>query len=130
LPARGLFYLPVTVRGRTSILELGSISASHLEQHAKLLHRGLRPGLLIRLARRTAKAPIFSEVMGEQIGVGEVSLLELACRVCALYQLPPANPGEEFDEYQKRLTIITRRRSEVEMERMKRVQAGRVQGQG
>lgn len=127
LPARGLFYLPVALRGRTSILELGSISACHLEQHAKLLHQGMRPGLEIRLVRRSAKAPIFSEVVGERPGVAEVTLIELACRVCALYQLPPANPAETFDEYQDRLRLITRRRSEVESERLKRAQVERVQ---
>lgn len=127
LPARGLFYLACVSMSRLSILELGSMSASHFEQHAKLLHGGIRPGLVVRLLRRTSKAPIFSEVIEERSGVRCVPLIDLASRVCALYQLPCANPGENLDAYQERLRVITRRRLDLEVERMRAKLEGRAE---
>ena len=122
LPGRGLFYLPVMCLGRASILELGSLSSSHLEQHCKLLHQGVRAGLVVGLSRRTAKAPIYAEVVDERPGVTEVGVLEFAPRVMALYQLPGPNVGESLDGYSARVAEITRRRIEGEVARLKKRQ--------
>lgn len=126
LPARGLFYSAVLCMSRVSILELGSMSASHLEQHVKLLHGGMKAGLVLRLVRRTSKAPIFSECVNFRSGTREVSMLELAGRVCALYQLPGPNPDEDLTAYQERLRGLAFRRCQVEAERLKKSHPGRV----
>lgn len=118
LPGRGLFYTPVMCLNRLSILELAALSQSHFEQHCKLLHGGVRPGLVVRLTRRTAKAPIYSEVMDERSGVREVPVLELAARVMALYQLPGPNVGEDLVSYSARIAVIATRRSEAEAKRL------------
>src|SRR6266566_2548109 len=62
LPARGLFYAACSCNSRVSILELAAQSASLFEQHAKLLHGGMRVGLVFLLSRRGAKSPVASEV--------------------------------------------------------------------
>src|SRR5438876_8046789 len=69
LPCRGLFYLACSAQSHVAILELGSLSAMNIEQHAKLLHGGLRPGLVFALSRRGDKSPVHGEVVRVQDGV-------------------------------------------------------------
>lgn len=108
LPARGLFYAAVHCAGRISILELGAQSASHFEQHAKLLHGGMLPGLVFQLSRGGAKHPVRSEVIRKQEKCSEVSQLELAQRVMTLYKFPCANPGEDLDAFEARCRTVAR----------------------
>lgn len=119
LPLRGLFYIPVMCAGRTSILELASQSSSHLEMHCKLLHGGLAAGLVLRLSRRAAKAPVFSEVVDRRSGVRAVPVEHFASRVAALYHLPPINPGETLDFYELRLQTMSRHRAKNEAAKMR-----------
>lgn len=114
MPSRGLFYLAVTCFGHASILELGSQASSHLEQHAALLHGGLRAGLEVQLSRRSPKAPLYSEVTGFADGTRHVTLLQFAAKVMALYSLPCPNPDESLEGYQARLLPIVQRRAEME----------------
>lgn len=108
LPARGLFYVAVMCVSRVSILELASQSASYFEQHAKLLHDGLRPGLVFQLKRRGAKSPVRSEVIRFQEKCSAVSQLELATRVMALYKFPCPNPGEDLAKYEVRCRAVAK----------------------
>lgn len=111
LPARGVFYLPVVCAGRASILELSAVSASHFEQHCKLLHGGIRPGLVVELRRRGHKSPVHSEVVGTVGTATAVPMLKFVGLVMALYHFPGANPGESFDHYEKRLRQMVLSRS-------------------
>jgi len=113
LPARGLFYLAAMCMGRVHLVELGALSAANLEQHAKLLHSGLRQGLVFSLSRRTGKSPVHSEVLREQVGVSVVLPLALAARVMALYKYPPPNPGETLEAYEVRIQTIALRRNDL-----------------
>lgn len=108
LPSRGLFYVAAMCCSRVSILELASQSASHFEQHCKLLHGGMRPGLVLSLKRRGAKSPVNSEGLRMQDGCAEVSQLELAQRVMALYKFPCPNPGEDLATYEIRIRGVAR----------------------
>lgn len=110
LPARGLFYAAVHCNSRISILELASQSSAHFEQHAKLLHGGMRIGLVFALERRGAKHPVRSEVVREQSKCSEVAPLDLARRVMALYKFPCPNPGEDLAMYEKRCRIVAKAR--------------------
>lgn len=112
LPARGLFYLAAMSNSRVSIVELGSLSASHLEQHVKLLHGGLQPGLVVQLSRRGQKQPVRSEVLRTVEGAREVELLELAQRVLVLYKLPGANSDEKMGAYEERIRGICKVRTD------------------
>lgn len=112
LPSRGLFYLGCLCQGRLSLLELGAFSANDFEQHAKLLHGGLRPGLVFRVSRRGGKQPIHSECIQELPAVSEVSLMTLAQRVLAIYKFPCANPDELIEQYEERIRRIALRRNE------------------
>lgn len=103
LPSRGLFYVACFCASRLSILELGSQSASHFEQHCKLLHRGMIAGQVVELHRRTAKSPVHSEVVRFQENAASVTTLTLAARVMALYKFPPPNPAENLERYEQRL---------------------------
>lgn len=112
LPLRGLFYLAVLCQSRVSILELGALSATDLEQHAKLLHGGLRAGLVVRLTRSSAKRPVRSEGIRVQANVSEVSQLELATHVMALYKFPCPNPGDDLAAYEVRCRQVAKVRSD------------------
>lgn len=112
LPSRGLFYLAVMCCGRVHLLELGAQSAGHLEQHARLLHGGLVPGLVFELSRRGAKSPVHSEVVRVQPGATEVDRLTLAQRVLAVYKYPCCNPGDSIAEYESRIHAIAQRRNQ------------------
>lgn len=122
--ARGLFYLAVANCGRTSLLELGALSANDLEQHCKLLHGGMRPGLIVEVSRRGAKSPVRSEGVRFQDGVAAISILDLAAHALALYKFPPPNPGESMGSYEVRCRTIAQRRNQLTATQLK----GRVGG--
>src|SRR5262249_50369947 len=108
LPARGLFYVAAHCMSRISILELGAQSASHFEQHAKLLHGGMRPGLVFQLSRAGAKQPVRSEVLRLKDACTEILALELAARVMTLYKFPCPNPGDDIEAYEQRCRLVAR----------------------
>ena len=112
LPSRGLFYVAAQVEGRIGIVEMGAQSAGHLEQHCKLLHQGMRPGLEIVLQRKSAKKPVYSEVVGSREGTTPVAPLDLAARVMALYKCPCPQPGDTLRAYAARLAPAVRARAE------------------
>lgn len=118
LPGRGLFYVACMCNSRVSILELASQSASHFEQHAKLLHGGMVPGLVFSLARKGAKSPVFSEVIRQQGNCTEVSQLDLATHVMALFKFPLPNPGEDLFRYEERCRAIAKVRCDRAAEQL------------
>lgn len=111
LPARGLFYAAVVCNSRVSILELGSQSASHFEQHCKLLSGGMRPGHVVDLSRRSAKSPVYSEVLSTKERVQAVTMLELAAHVMALYKFPCPNPDDDLETYERRCSQLAQVRN-------------------
>lgn len=124
LAARGLFYLPVAWDERPAMLELSALASSHFEQHAKLLHGGIRPGLVVELSRRGRRSPVRAEVVAVRENVAAVPVLEFAPKVMALYSLPGPNPGETFAEYEQRLVRVVR----IRAERSRRVYDGASSG--
>jgi len=103
IPSRGLFYLAVKCLGSIRLLELGSLSASHLEQHCKLLHGGMKPGHVLSLSRRSAKSPVTSEVVRFQEGCQAVDHMTLIQRTMVLFKLPCPNPNETLESYEARI---------------------------
>lgn len=128
LVGRGLFYLGCMSRVGVSILELGAQSALAFEQHCKLLHGGMTPGLVLRLMRRTPKGCVYSEVIGRKDACGEVLAFDLCRRVMAVYKYPPPNVGECIEEYAVRCSGIARRRNSDIAHRLRAAQNGRVGG--
>lgn len=118
LPSRGLFYVAAMCAGRVSLVELGALSASNLEQHCKLLHAGMNPGQVLELSRRTSKSPVYSECVRVQAGASEISTIDLATHVLALYKFPPPNPGELIEGYEVRIRQACRRRNELAAQRL------------
>lgn len=108
LPARGLFYVAVVCNSRVMLLELGAQSSSHFEQHAKMLHGGMKPGLVFSLSRTGPKSPIRSEVIRFQEDAKEVDQIVLAARTMALYKFPCPNPDEEIESYEKRCRKVAK----------------------
>lgn len=113
LPARGLFYVAAMCTGRVHLVELGAQSASHLEQHAKLLHGGMKVGQVYMLTRRSAKSPVHSECTGQRPAGQEVLKIETAARVMALYKYPGPQPGEDLERYDARIHDMAVRRCEA-----------------
>lgn len=111
LPGRGLFFVAGVVMSRLSLLELGAQSASHFEQHVKLLHGGMRPGLVMELSRSTAKSPVRAEVIGFRENTSPISMLPLAAHVMALFHVPCPNPEETIEHYSVRCATLVRRRN-------------------
>lgn len=130
LPVRGFFYLPVIWDARQCILELSSLAASHFEQHCKLLHGGIRPGLVVALSRKSAKQPIRSEVVEEREGVAAVDFLTFCSRVMAVYNYPPANPValgscpmQALEMYERRLMVAARVRAQLVVDELQAASA-------
>jgi hypothetical protein len=98
--------------GRFGILELSAVASADFEQHARLLHGGLRPGLDLQLSRRSRKQPLRVEIVGQRSVSNAVPLTVLASRVLALYHMPPANPGESVESYGERIAAIAAKRNE------------------
>lgn len=103
LPGRGLFYVACLCGGRVSLLELGAASASHFEQHCKFSSGGMLPGLVLDISRRSAKSPVYSEVVGKKETAKAVELFDLAAHVMSLYKFPCPNPGEDLNSYEERI---------------------------
>lgn len=118
LPSRGLYYLACSCNSRVSMIEMACLSSLMLEQHCKLLHGGLRPGLELRLWRSSKKSPVMSEVLDYREGVEGVPLEQLAQRVMSLYQMPGPNPGETFEAWSARLRVLACRRGELDAKRL------------
>lgn len=119
LVCRGLFYAAVIGDGRQCMLELGALSATHLEEHCKLLHGGMRVGLVLDVWRRSAKSPVNSCVVGSRDGCREVASVDLAGHVMAVYKFPPPNFAEGVEDYEKRCRTISRIRNRQMSERLK-----------
>lgn len=119
LPARGVFYVAVFCASRVSLLELGAQSASHFEQHVKLLHGGMRPGHIVELSRRGAKSPVCSEVHGFKEKTISVLELDLAKHVMALFKFPPPGVDETLERYEVRVRGLTFARNVRYAEQMK-----------
>lgn len=117
VPQRGLFYAPVDHAGKVMLLELPSIAASHLEQHLKLLHGGMRPGCVLSLSRRGRKSPIYSECIGLRDTCSSPPLLFVLGAVMAIYQFPPPNPCEDVASYDARIHGLALARAKVLSER-------------
>jgi hypothetical protein len=102
-----MFYVAVYWNSRVCLLELSAASASHFEQHCRLLHGGMRPGLEFNASRRTEKRPVYTEVTGFKEGTKKIELLDLAAHVMLLYKLPCPNPGEDITSYEQRIRLMT-----------------------
>ena len=112
VPARGLFYLAVGCEQRVSLLESGSQSAAHLEQHLKLLHGGMVCGHVLDLRRAGKRQPVFAECVETRPNVGGVTYEELMRHVMVVYKMPAPNPSESLKEYEVRISNMVRRRNE------------------
>ena len=108
LPARGLFYLAVGCNSRICLLEMGSVSASYLEQQAKFCHQAMIPGHVYELGRKGDKTPIRAEYVRAMENVKEISHIDLARHVMALYKYPCPNPGEDLEVYERRCRSVAR----------------------
>lgn len=91
------------VNGRVHLIELGAQSASLWEQHANLLHGGLRCGQVYELSRSTARSPIRAECLRQVEAKGAVDQMDVARRVMAVYKYPCSNPGETLEQYDARI---------------------------
>lgn len=114
LPSRSYYYLPgvFSANRRPVLLELSPLAAADLEQVAKLLGRGVRSGLRLRVRRRTAKAPMKFEALEDGARVGEVETHEWVSAVMAIYGFDAMKPNEGVVHYRERLADAARARCE------------------
>lgn len=128
VPARGLFYLAVGCEQRISLLELGSQSAAHLEQHLKLLHGGMVCGHVLDLRRAGKRQPVFAECVETLPNVGGVTYEELMRHVMVVYKMPAPNPSEGVEEYELRISRMVRQRNQFAAKRIQDGEFERVKG--
>lgn len=104
--ARGLWYLPVRWDSRVSLLELGAVSSSLVEQAAKLFGGGVKPGLVMELQRSGPKKPVTGQAVRVIAGVAAIEFLDLVRHVMCLYKFPPPNLGDDLHSYEVRCRSI------------------------
>lgn len=128
LPGRPYWYLPVLVSTtqRPSILELSSAASADLEQRCRFVGSAPRAGVQVELLRRSKKAPVRCEVVGQAESAPLVKTHEWVAPLMALYRLPPIAPGETLEAYGRRVESKVRERAKVAADRMRAGAAGRV----
>lgn len=114
-PSRFYWYLPVLVfpMRRPGLCEFSACTSSDLEQRAKMLHGSLGAGLQVRLARKSAKKPVYVEVTSFVAGAPRVEFFEWASALMAVYGLPALLPDEGIGAYGARVEAFIEQRAEV-----------------
>ena len=105
LPARSYYYLPAvtaTTR-RPTLLELSPLASADLEQQAKLLEQGLRPGLELEFSRRSCRAPVRSSVVRQGPAPKAVPKHVWVTAVMAVYGFGAMREDEDLVAYRRRL---------------------------
>lgn len=100
-PTRFYWYLPCCVLPTRSpaICEFSASTSSQLEQNAKMLHGCIGAGFKVRLARKSAKKPVYAEVLSYAKTTPQLTFQEWASALMAVYGLPGLRPGETIAEY-------------------------------
>lgn len=101
LPSRSYYYLPAAGRQikRRVLLELSPLAAADLEQNCRMLEGGFRPGLTVCFSRRSARAPMRSEVLGSGGSCDPVPHETWITAVMAVYGMPAVHAGESLADY-------------------------------
>lgn len=112
LPRRPYWYLPVLEfqTQRHCILELSAAACSDLEQRCRFVGSAPRAGVQVEMSRKSAKAQIRLEVLGQETPTGEAALWDWGTALMALYRLPPMQRGELLEQYGARVrrTVTSR----------------------
>jgi hypothetical protein len=105
LPARSYYYLPAVVAAtrRPTLLELSPLASSDLEQQAKLLEQGLRPGLELIFTRRSCRAPVRCSVVRQGAAPKAVPHHVWVSAVMAVFGFGAMLENEDLVAYRKRL---------------------------
>lgn len=114
LPARSYYYLPAVVAStrRPTLLELSPLASADLEQQAKLLEQGLRPGLELVFTRRSCRAPVRCSVVRQGPAPKPVAQHVWVSAVMAVFGFGAMLPSEDLAAYRKRLMPSAVARSE------------------
>lgn len=113
LPQRAYWYLPVVSlqTQRPSILEMSARASGDLEQRCRFAGYRVGPGVQVELARRSKKAPLRMELIGQATCPSVARLDEWVSCLMALYCLPALKPGETLDAYGERSKQTVERRA-------------------
>ena len=112
LPVRAYWYLPVVVlpTKQPAILEMSATASSAMEQNAKLLAGSIGPGVQFLLRRKSAKRPVYSEVVGTSEKCSRVSKDVWLTALMAIYLLPMWRVDEDAESYSARtLSMVIER---------------------
>lgn len=116
LPSRPYWYLPCLIlpRRNRGLLELSATTSADLEQRARMLHGRVGSGLTVRLSRRSAKRPIYCEIVEDVSVVCSLELYEWVSAVMAVYGFPAMRRTEELAAYSARIQPSVIERAKVE----------------
>lgn len=105
LPSRGYYYLPAAFCStrRPVLLELSPLASADLEQNARLTEQGMRSGLVVAFTRRSARAPLRSEVLEQGPVRGTLADWEWYSAVMGIYGFGAMRPDESVEDYRERL---------------------------
>jgi len=95
-----------------------------------MLHDGVRSGLIIRLARRSPKKPIYVEIVDEVCTVPDLTLQQWVSAVMAVYCFPALNRGEDIVTYSARIQGSVIERGELQAARLKLAAEKGIKGRG
>jgi len=130
LPSRPYWYLPALMMPmrRVCLIEFSAAASADLEQHAKLLSGKIGAGLLVRLWRKSAKAPVKSEVIASGSASSRVALHDWLTALMAIFGLPNVRVDESIDAYGERVRETLNKRSELVATQMRLAQPKGVRG--
>lgn len=105
LPSRCYYYLPAAYleSRRPVLLEMSPMAASDLEQTSKLLEQGIRAGLVLRVTRRSCRAPLRFECVTQGPAPAVIHESDWVTAVMAIYGFGAMKPGESLADYRERM---------------------------
>lgn len=130
LPARAYWYLPciVTATRASSLLELSAHAAADLEQRCRFVGSAVRAGTQVEISRKSAKAPIRSEIIGQIEKPSLAQAHEWLTPLMAIFGLPFVKPAETLEHYGARVCPFVIERANFKASQLKVAADGRPQG--
>lgn len=130
LPPRPYWYLPVFSprSSRSALVELSASASADLEQKVRFAGFAVRPGVKVELSRKTKKAAIRVEVLGQAETPPVARLHEWVTPLMAIFGLPAIRPGESLQDFGVRVKHVAIERAKVRADAIRGADRGRLLG--
>jgi len=115
LSSRPYWYLPCRSNstGQMFLLELSSHASAELEQRCRFVGSTVRPGIEVEMSRRSKRAPLRIEVVGQAASSECSPLHEWVSPLMAIFGFGALRPGETLDQYGARIGGLVLQRANL-----------------